>query len=130
MFLRAMVLSGALAVVSSCESPCDIVTSSPATVCLQSGGSVQPGVGFVLQTEPQSSTPVCEVRVNGAELELVITGNRCWNRGVGSAEPEAPSPASCTVPGLAEGTYSVRGTSTTFTVPGGVPACDQPQAAF
>lgn len=125
-----MVLSGALAVVSSCESPCDVVTSTPTTVCLQSGGGIQPGVEFVLRTEAQSSTPVCEVHVNGAQLDLVITGNVCWNRGVGSAEPEGPSPASCTVPGLAAGTYSVRGTSTTFTVPGSLPACDQPQAAF
>jgi hypothetical protein len=107
------------------------VVERPSTVCQRTTGGLQPGVEFVLETNLTSSTPVCEVHVNGAQLDLVITGNRCTNRGVGGAEPEAPSAAQCTVPGLPAGTYTVFGTTAAFTVPGpGVPSCDQPQAAF
>jgi hypothetical protein len=125
---RVIVLAGVMWLVSSCESPCDVVVNSPGTVCLRSGAT-QPGGEFVLETDALSSTPTCEVHVNGAQLDLVITGNRCTNRGIGEAEPVAPSPARCTVTGLAAGTYTVRGTSTTFTVPGAdVPACEAPPA--
>lgn len=128
MLLRVTVVIAALAVSSSCESPCDITVNSATTVCL-SGNSIQAGVPFVLETDAVSSTPVCEVYLNGSQLDFRIIGNRCTNEGVGSAGPVPPSPARCEVPGLPAGTYSVRGTSTTFTVPGtDAPACAQ--AAF
>jgi hypothetical protein len=129
MLARLMILAGVMWAVSSCGSPCDVVSNTPSTVCQQTAGPIQPGVEFVLETNATSSTPTCEVHLNGTVLDLVVTGNICTNHGPGKADPVGPSPASCTVLGLSPGTYSVRGTSTTFTVPGpGVPSCT-PQAA-
>ncbi len=126
MLARVMVLAGLMWAVSSCESPCDVVVNQPSSVCQQTAGPIQAGVPFVLETNAISSTPVCEVHLIGNELDLVITGNICTNSGPGKSDPVPPSPAPCTVPGLSPGTYTVRGTSTTFTVPGGgVPSCTQ-----
>lgn len=129
MSVRLMVLAAVLGAFCSCQSPCDVVFDLPTAVCQQTAGPLQAGVPFVLQTNAASSTPTCEVHVTGSQLDLVITGNICWDNGPGKADPAKPSSAPCNVPGLSAGTYTVNGTDTTFTVPGpGVQSCT-PQAA-
>ena len=122
-----VVLAGAVVTLLSCDPQCAAETVSVTSVCrLTSDAPIEAGSSFTIRALPERSSGTCTVTVNGSELSLAVEGVVCGGAG-GAAKRVAPAPVPCQVPALDAGTYTVAGTSNSFSVPqtGGtvLPAC-------
>lgn len=106
---RVLLTSACLSLVGlGClPQPCDPIPSQPRSLChLSDAGAIVADASFVLEGEVFVKDGVCQVGIDGGQIELTVTGGSCIS-GPRSGIQAPSAPVRCAIPPLPAGTYTV-----------------------